>query len=189
MSKLSCDNQIPVRLKDIPKNHRLLILESRSKKYYALPLGRHIIDKGIDTSTATATESDVRRGKTGYARGRRIIGTLVERIDPGGNQFYLTGCSLDWVNGLYTYSINAISVPSAGGAIAQLSGYTNAGGGFIHSSTSATNVDAGHLRIAQIDEPFTFFFEGVYPVCKNEGYFWDSINGTSGSVPKTTYIL
>lgn len=67
-----------ISINDIP-------YEININRIMKLNLNGTLYNLGLDTSNATASESDIFQGKTAYVNGKRIIGTLPDRNTVGRN--------------------------------------------------------------------------------------------------------
>lgn len=188
MPKLSRKNQVPVDVADIRAGQRLVLMES-SDKVFAIPLGvtRHSpVEGGIDTSGATATANDVRKGKTGYAGNKRIIGTRVVRFRDG--TFRLTGCAIEQVNGIYRFRKDYVTYKISETKQVTWSLYANDSGYMISSNTTWDDASLAFEWIVHRDEPFEFLYRGAIDKwqSRSEGYLWEPWAGAPEPPPRTT---
>ena len=188
MPKLSSKNQIPVNIADLRAGQRLVLMES-SDKVFAIPLGitKHSpTEGGIDTSGATATANDVRKGKTGWANNRRIIGTRVVRFADG--TFRLTGCAIEQVNGIYRFRRDYVTYKVSETQHVTWSTFANDHGYMISNNTTWTDLTLAFNWIVHRDEPFNFLYRGLADKMQStsEGYLWEALGGAPEPPPRTT---
>ena len=188
MAKLSSDNQIPVKVGQLQVGQRLLVMDSGDKTF-AIPLGLAGVkgaSDGIDTSGATATANDVRKGKTGWANNRRVIGTRVVRFTDG--TFRLTGCAIEGVNGIYRFRKDYVTYKVSETQHVTWSTFANSHGYMISNNTTWTDFTLAFNWIVHRDEPFNFLYRGLADQMQStsEGYLWQALNGAPEPPPRTT---
>lgn len=188
MAKLSSDNQIPVKVGQLQVGQRLLLMDSGDKTF-AVPLGLAGVkgaSDGIDTSGATATANDVRKGKTGWANNRRVIGTRVVRFTDG--TFRLTGCAMEEVNGIYRFRKDYVTYKISETRQVTWSLYANDNGYMISNSTTWDDASLVFEWIVHRDEPFEFLYRGKTDKwqSRSEGYLWEPWSGSPEPPPRTT---